>query len=69
MTTIYATEYKQSTRHPGPSMDSGFKSLEEVEQMFGVKRNHPRMILCGAGEDRVAFSDFIFRVNGTATKG
>lgn len=67
--TIYATEYKQSTKEAGPSMDSGFQSLEQVEQAFGIKRDHPRMVLIGDGEDRVAYSDFIFRIDGTATTG
>ena len=67
--TIYATEYKQSTKQAGPSMDSGFESLDQVEQMLGVERKHPRMILIGDGEDRVAYSDFIFCIDGTATTG
>lgn len=69
MTTIYATEYNYQTKEAGPSVNSGFQSLDQVEQAFGVKRGHQRMILIGDGPERVAYSDFIFRVDGTATKG
>ena len=61
---IYATPFEGSgyeMQCTGPSVDSGFKSLEEVKIVMGPAcvHDHPRIVMC----DQVAFSDFIFCVD------
>lgn len=58
---IYATPYNQTTKQAtGPSVDSGFQTLEEVEGALGCERTGKRFILTGEGDDRIAFSDYKF---------
>lgn len=59
---IYATPYKQSTKQvTGASVDSGFSSLDQVQEMIPeAKRIAKRIVTVGDGEDRIAYSDFIF---------
>lgn len=65
--TIYATIYLESTKQCiSASEDSGFKSLNEVEALFGGKR-YKRMLLVGEEETRIAYSDFIFHVDEADT--
>ena len=69
--TIYTTEYKESTKETEPSIDSGFESLDQVVAAFGAENcntEHPKIILFGDGEDRIAYSNFIFRIDGSVTK-
>ncbi len=73
--TIYATPFLASTKETtGPSVDSGFKSIDEVVAMLGPHylriHQHGRTVTYDAGEDnRVIYSDFIFRVDEAATTG
>jgi len=70
--TIYATPFKNSTKQcSGPSTDAGFASLDDVVAAMGepdVKRSK-RVLIYGPGEDRVAFSDFIFCIDEAVNTG
>ena len=64
---IYATPFRNSDKQPtGPSTDSGFASLGQTRDAMGPDNGctHPRILIYGDGEDRVAFSDFIFSIDG-----
>lgn len=69
---IYATPFRASDKQTtGPSTDSGFESLDDVVTAMGedyIKRGK-RMVIYGPGEDRVVFSDFIFRIDDSGTTG
>lgn len=69
--TIYATPFKASTKETtGPSTDSGFQSLDDVVTAMGEPlKRYKRMAIYGPGEDRVVFSDFIFRIDEVGTTG
>lgn len=73
--TIYATPFLASTKETtGPSVDSGFGSIDEVVTMLGKNHlwihQHKRMVTYDAGGDnRVIYSDFIFRVDEIGTTG
>ena len=70
--TIYATPFKAGTKETtGPSTDSGFQSLDDVVTAMGEDyvRRGKRMVIYGPGEDRVVFSDFIFRIDEDGTTG
>ena len=73
MTIIYATQYRQSDKQcVTQSVDSGFQSLDQVVQAFGADNcnaNHPRIVLVGDGEDRIAYSDFAFLIDEPGTTG
>jgi len=63
---IYATPFKQSTKEvTGPSVDSGFVDLDQVQEMVpGAKRIAKRIVTVGDDEDRIAYSDFVFKTKG-----
>lgn len=63
---IYATPFKQSTKEvTGPSVDSGFIDLDQVQELVpGTKRIHKRIVTVGDDEDRIAYSDFVFKTEG-----
>lgn len=69
---IYATPFRASDKQTtSPSTDSGFESLDDVVTAMGseyVSRGK-RMVIYGPGEDRVVFSDFIFRIDEGGTTG
>lgn len=69
--TIYATPFKASTKETtGPSTDSGFQSLDDVVTAMGEpEHRYKAMVIYGPGEDRVVFSDFIFRIDEVGTTG
>lgn len=70
--TIYATPFKNSTKQcSGPSTDSGFASLDDVAAAMGEPdvRRSKRVLIYGPGEDRVAFSDFIFCIDEAVNTG
>ena len=69
---IYVTPFKNSTKQcSGPSTDSGFDSLDTVAATMGAPDvpASKRMLIYGAGEDRVVFSNFIFSIDGGVTTG
>ena len=69
---IYVTPFKNSTKQcSGPSTDSGFDSLDSVAGAMGAPDvpASKRMLIYGAGEDRVVFSNFIFSIDGDVTTG
>lgn len=72
MTTIYATPFNASDKQAtGPSTDSGFTSIDDVVTLMGepdVYRSK-RMVIYGPGDERVAFSNFIFCVDGGGNTG
>lgn len=70
--TIYATPFLASTKETtGPSMDSGFESLDQVVEIMGDEyvRRSKRMVIYGPDEDRIVYSDFIFRIDEPDTTG
>jgi hypothetical protein len=69
--TIYATPFKASNKETtGPSTDSGSQSLDDVVAAMGEPlKRYKRMVIYGPGEDRVVFSDFIFRIDEVGTTG
>ena len=71
--TIYATQFNYTTKRAATaSVDSGFTSLSQVVDTFGAENcdtSHARIVVHGNGVDRVAFSDFVFSVDGDVTTG
>lgn len=65
---IYATPFRNSDKKTtGPSTDSGFASLDDVVAAMGradLIRLSKRMAIYGFMGERVAFSDFIFCIDG-----
>lgn len=64
--TIYVTPFRNSDKQTtGPSTDAGFASLDDVVAAMGgpVVPRSKRILIYGDGEDRVAFSDFIFCID------
>ena len=68
--TIYATPFRASDKQTtGPSVDSGFESINQVVETMGsdfIKR-FPSLVIYGPGEDRIVFSYLIFRIDAEAT--
>lgn len=65
--TIYATPFRGGTKETtGPSTDSGFKTLDQVRAAMPERPRFrsDRMVVYSYGEDRVVYSDFIFRIDG-----
>lgn len=67
--TIYATPFNTSDlQTTGPSIDSGFDTLEAVTNTMGnetrIPCDHKRVVIYGDDVSRVAFSDFIFNEAG-----
>ena len=69
--TIYVTPFKNSTKEcSGPSVDSGFPSLDAAVGAIGPPAMRAkRHAIYGDGEDRVVFSDFIFHVDAGGSTG
>lgn len=64
---IYATPFKQSTLEcSGPSVDTGFKSLNDVAFIMPgeIVKVYPALIICGHGDDKVLFSRVAFHIDG-----
>lgn len=67
--TVYATPYNQADKQcTGPSTDSGFESLDQVVGMMGepMHRASRWLAYAGAGDEAIAYSNFIFRVDDPA---
>lgn len=64
--TIYSTPFTHSNKATtGPSTLQPFSSLDQVVAAMGPQPNYRgvRALIYGEGEDRVVFSDFVFRVD------
>lgn len=62
---IYTTGFKNSTKEvTSPSVNSGLASFAEVLELLGYDFVYinQRMVIYGAGEHRVVYSDFPFQV-------
>lgn len=69
---IYATPFRASDKKPtGPSVDSGFEDLDSVVLALGEPdiKWSKRMLIYGPGEDRIAFSEIIFCIDGDGITG
>ena len=70
--TIYVTPFSNSTKQTtGPSADSGFASIADVVAALGepVAPARARTAIYGPGEERVIFSDYVFRVDPAVNTG
>lgn len=70
--TIYATPFLASTKKTTrPSMDSGFESLDQVVEIMGEEyiSRDKRTVIYGPDEDRIIYSDYIFRIDEPDTTG
>lgn len=65
---IYATNFDPNDLdNPGPSIDSGFESLDQVMKTLGCDyRTKSNRTVVYEG---IVFSDFIFSIDGTDNNG
>lgn len=70
---IYATPFRVSDKKTtGPSVDSGFTSLDQVVQFMGgdfVSQSQRVIIYGGESDSSIAYSDFVFCVDEGGNKG
>ena len=66
---IYSTSFNANTKEvTGRSAKSGFASLADVEAFMGAPdQRFSRYLVYGTGEERVAYSDFVFSIDGTVS--
>jgi hypothetical protein len=69
---IYATPFKQSDKEPtGPSVDSGFRSLDEAVQCLGDghRLRRPALVIYGSGDGSVIYSRVAFHIDRPVSNG
>jgi len=72
--TIYATTFNAATKEIlTNSIDSGFTSIDQVVEAFNddglVHRSRRMFIYEGGNNQRVVYSDFVFRVDPKSING
>lgn len=70
--TIYSTPFTNSNKQTtGPSTPQPFSSLDQIVAAMGPQPNYRgvRALIYGEGENRVVFSDFVFRVDDSPKAG
>jgi hypothetical protein len=72
MTMIYATPFRESDKETtGPSVDSGFQSIDEVVQCLGdgYRVRRPALIIYGSGDGSILYSRAPFRIDRPVSNG